>query len=236
MAPRIIQNFSGHRALVVATLGSATGALETTLSKFGVCIERPPIVDGHASFDIGSLQVDRDILFIDGDMDSPLVLDVERGKAPPVPIIGLVGVEAPSRLKSLLNMGATAFLRKPVYGGAVYTAMFVGVNQFLQRRELEAELEDLRDRRRRRNVVVKAIVLLMQQEGLSDEEAYSRLRQESMRSRRGLEDYCEELVCCLQAASSVSATRFANVGSPKGSAVRSCRRCKRLIHSGEVTP
>ena len=204
MAPRIVQNFSGRRAVIFAALGGAIGVLETTLSKFGVSIERPTIVDGQADFDIASLQVDRDILFIDGDMESHLLLDVERGKMPPVPIIGLVGVEAPSRLKALLAMGATAFLRKPVYGGAVYTAMFVGVNQFLQRRELEAELEDLRDRRRRRNVVVKAILLLMQQDRISDDEAYSRLRRESMRSRRGLEDYCEDFVSSLASATGLT--------------------------------
>ena len=32
--------------------------------------------------------------------------------------------------KALVNLGATSFLRKPVHGGAIYTALFLGINQF----------------------------------------------------------------------------------------------------------
>ena len=80
------------------------------------------------------------------------------------------------------------------------------------------ELENLRDRRRRRNVVVKAILSLMQHDSISDDEAYSRLRRASMRSRRGLEDYCEAFI-----SGRLQAT-LTNVDCPEGDAACEYRR------------
>jgi len=49
-----------------------------------------------------------------------------QGKPPPAPIIGLVGIGTPGRLKGLLNIGCTAFLGKPVHDAAVYSGLFIG--------------------------------------------------------------------------------------------------------------
>lgn len=193
MAPRLLQNFNGGRALIVTANPSAVEALEGTLAKLGVGAEYPAIVDGRAQVDLAALNPEQDILFIDGDLDGVLALDIEEpSRLPPVPVIGLVGVEAPSRLKSLINLGATAFLRKPVHGAAVYTALFLGINQFLLRAELNGRLEEMERRRRGRRSVIKAIVDLMGRAGIDDDEAYNRLRRESMRSRLSLEEYCED--------------------------------------------
>jgi AmiR/NasT family two-component response regulator len=192
-APRLIQNFKGGRALIVTPNRGVADTLEATLAKLGVSVERPALVDGRAELDIASLQAERDILFLDGDLDGAVVIDTAAGsRLPPVPIIGLVGVEAPSRLKALMQLGATGFLRKPVHGAAVYTALFLGVNQFLLRSEMQGQLEELGRRRQGRRFVIKAVVLLMQQTGLDDDAAYALLRRESMRSRQGLESYCEQ--------------------------------------------
>src|SRR5207253_1014039 len=86
---------------------------------------------------------------------------IMSSRLPPVPVIGLVGVEAPSRLKALVNLGATSFLRKPVHGGAVYTSLFMGINQFLLRAEMYERLQDLEERRRGRRAVIRAVILLM---------------------------------------------------------------------------
>ncbi|WP_024506843.1 ANTAR domain-containing protein [Bradyrhizobium sp. ARR65] len=191
---RPLQNFKGGRAIIVAKRSGWEGALETTLAKLGVSSEYPEIVAGRVQVDVAGLQPERDILFIDGDLDGALAIEVNPGSClPPVPVIGLVGVEAPSRLKALVNLGATSFLRKPVHGGAVYTALFMGVNQFLLRSDMYARLQDLEERRRGRRAVVRAIILLMQG-GLDEDAAYSQLRRESMRARQNLELYCEELL------------------------------------------
>jgi AmiR/NasT family two-component response regulator len=194
MTSRVLQNFKGGRALVVTGRGGWEGTLETTLGKLGVRSEYPPIVGGRAQIDIGNLQPERDILFIDGDLEGAVAIEVNpASRLPPVPVIGLVGVEAPSRLKALVNLGATAFLRKPVHGGAVYASLFMGINQFLLRSDMYDRLQDLESRRRGRRAVIRAIILLMQS-GLDEDNAYSQLRRESMRARQNLELYCEELL------------------------------------------
>lgn len=192
MAPRLLQNFNGGRAYIVTSNLSAVETLHTTLGKLGVSATFPALVEGRADIDIGSLQAERDILFVDGDLDNPVALDIDAGlRHPPVPVIGLVGVEAPSRLKQLVNLGATAFIRKPVQGAAVYTALFLGINQFLLRSDLRARLDDMDRRRRGRRAVVKAIIARMNETGSDDDEAYEWLRRESMRSRQSIEAYCE---------------------------------------------
>jgi AmiR/NasT family two-component response regulator len=195
MTSRLLQNFKGGRALIVAARGGRETTLEATLAKLGVSSEYPEIIGGRAQIDIASLQVERDILFVDGDLEGALAIEVNpASRLPPVPVIGLVGVEAPSRLKALVNLGATSFLRKPVHGGAVYTSLFMGINQFLLRSETFARLQDLEMRRRGRRAVIRAVILLMQRNGLDEEGAYSQLRRESMRARQNLELYCEEFL------------------------------------------
>ncbi|MCX5517873.1 ANTAR domain-containing protein [Kaistia defluvii] len=192
-APRLLQNFKGSRALIVTTNRVAVEALESTLVKLGVVSEFPEIRDGRAELDLAQLDPDRDILFVDGDLHEGLGLEGgPDGRLSAVPVIGLVGVEAPSRLKSLVQLGATSFLRKPVHGSAVYMALFLGVNQFLLRGALRARIEDMERRRHGRRFVIKAIIRLMSHAGIDDDAAYDLLRRESMRSRLSLEDYCEE--------------------------------------------
>ncbi len=191
--PRLLQNFNGSRGHIVTAHRGAVDALESTLAKLGVAAEFPAIVDGRAEIDLASLHPERDILFIDGDLDGVLATDPDApGRHLPVPVVGLVGVEAPSRLKNLIHLGATSFLRKPVHGSVVYAALVLGINQFLLRSDLHRRLEDMERRRNGRRFVIKAIVKMMGSTGIDDDEAYNRLRRESMRLRVSLEDYCEE--------------------------------------------
>ncbi|MDQ0394343.1 ANTAR domain-containing response regulator [Labrys monachus] len=195
MTSRLLQNFNGGKALIVTTNRTAVEALEATLAKLGVASEFPAIEEGRVTLDLTGLKAERDILFVDGDLDGTLPMESDAdSRCPPVPVIGLVGVEAPSRLKRLINVGATAFLRKPVHSAAVYTALFLGVNQFLLRSGMQSRLDDMERRRRGRRSVIKAVLALMTESGVDDDEAYNRLRRESMRLRVSLEEYCEEFL------------------------------------------
>ncbi|WGD32177.1 ANTAR domain-containing protein [Ancylobacter sp. WKF20] len=192
MSPRLLQNFNGGRAVIATANRSAVEALEMTLAKLGVGAEFRAVSEPRVEIDVAGLNPERDILFLDGDLDIVIAGEPgETARLPQVPVIGLVGVEAPSRLKNLINLGATAFLRKPVHGAAVYTALFLGINQFLLRTDMNARLEDMERRRRGRRSVVKAIVALMADAGIDDDAAYDRLRRDSMRLRRSLEEHCE---------------------------------------------
>jgi AmiR/NasT family two-component response regulator len=193
--PRLLQNFSGGRAIVVTDRASSLDVLTTSLDRLGVTTNPADIVESVAAIDLATLQSDRDVIFIDGDISDAAVLPRSAiGRLPPAPVIGLLGVSAPSRLKALMRAGATSFLRKPVHGAAVYPALFVGVNEYRRHRHLEALLEDQDRRRRGRRNLVKAIIRTMSEYGIDDDEAYDLLRRRSMKMRQTMEDMCKNLV------------------------------------------
>jgi AmiR/NasT family two-component response regulator len=192
--PRLLQNFSGGRAIVVTDRASSLDVLTTTLDRLGVTTNPTDIVGSIAAIDLATLQPDRNIIFVDGDISDGAVLPLSAiGGLPPAPVIGLLGVSAPSRLKALMRAGATSFLRKPVHGAAVYPALFVGINEYRRHRRLETLLEDQERRRRSRRDVVKAIIRTMSEYGIDDDQAYELLRRRSMRTRQTMEELCKDL-------------------------------------------
>lgn len=195
MSQAPVQNFRGMRAVIFASGDGGVDMLASVLAKLGLAVERAG-VPASAVVDASTYSFERDVLFVDGDLEGVLGAGAIANSLPPAPVIGLVGVEAPSRLKGLMAQGATAFLRKPVYAGAVYTTLFLGVNQYLQRKSLADQLSEHQDRRRRRRLVIKTIVRIMEQHAIDDDEAYAILRRDSMRSRLSLEDYCEQQLAC----------------------------------------
>lgn len=195
MTPRLVQNFSGSRAIIGAGECGSVEPLARMLGNLGLSVEHRGLAGRPLSAECAALNPDRDILFLDGDTDvgatwaAPL-----PGLLPPVPVIALVGHEAPSRLKALMQCGATAFLRKPVHGAGVYSALFVGVNEHRHRRHLEARLSEHESRRRGRRALIKAIVHLVREGGMDDDTAYEYLRKESMKSRQSVEAFCEAYI------------------------------------------
>jgi AmiR/NasT family two-component response regulator len=193
--PRLLQNFSGGRAIVVTDRASSLDILITTLTRLGVGTDPADLVESAAAIDVAALQADRDIIFIDGDIHDVTVLPLSPiGRLPPAPVIGLLGVSAPSRLKALMRAGASSFLRKPIHGAAVYPALFVGVNEYRRHRRLEALLETQERRRQGRRDVVKAIIRTMAEYGIDDDRAYDLLRRRSMKTRQTMEDLCKDLI------------------------------------------
>lgn len=193
-APRLVQNFRDTRALIVADAGAQLGALETTLERLGLAVERLEAA-AAARLSAACLHEDRDILLVDGDLTGPVIVKLSpTAGLPQAPVIGLIGVEAPGRLRAIMGLGATAFLRKPVHSAAVYSALYLGVNEHRRQRELERRIERQEGRLRGRRFVMRAVVQLAVRHGLDDDGAYALLRRESMRARKGLEDYCEAWV------------------------------------------
>jgi AmiR/NasT family two-component response regulator len=109
---------------------------------------------------------------------------------PLVPVIALVGVETPGRLRSLMGMGATALIKKPVQHSGVYSALFLGINEHRVRRHQAEIISDYEQRRQGRRAMVKAILHFVEQ-GLDDDAAYELLRREAMRARLSIEAYCD---------------------------------------------
>jgi AmiR/NasT family two-component response regulator len=185
---RLIQNFRRSQGLLWASADFNADGLERTLLKLGVSLRR---VDNVSASD---LDPDRHIVFLDADQPiNPTPLLAPGANLPAAPVIGIVGVEAPSRLKLLAEAGATAILRKPIQGATVYSALFLGVNNHRRLLSAEARLAIGDRKRRARRFLIKAVVALVQARGLTDDDAYAELRRESMRRRSDLEEFCESL-------------------------------------------
>lgn len=191
MRPRLLQNFRGLRALIIAP-PSGVESLAPTLERLGLTVRSVAAQDPSWLADLSS---DRDVLFVDADLVTDLAASLgPSGQPPPAPVIALTSSDAPSRLRALMELGATGLVRKPVHPAALYPALYLSINQFRAQRDLLARLAEHDRRRQGRRFLIKAIVRLMQERGMSDDEAYDLLRQESMRARLPLEHYCEQLL------------------------------------------
>ncbi len=97
-APRTIQNFRGFRGVWWGPPGAAAETLAGALSRLGASFDVPEAIR------IDTLSHGRDIVFIDGDgvFDTAKLCAPGSG-LPIVPVVGVVGVEAPSRLKGIVR-------------------------------------------------------------------------------------------------------------------------------------
>lgn len=187
-ASRAIQNFRGFRALWWGPRGDAADALTGALHRLGLTLAYLDEIG------VDAVAPERDILFVDGDgLFDPALFGRPGLILPAIPVIGVVGVEAPSRLKALADTGATAFLRKPIHPATVYSSLFLAANNHARFSRLEAQLAEHNRRRSGRRYVIRAVVGLMNQSGMTDEQAYAHLRRESMRRRVGVEDYARDV-------------------------------------------
>lgn len=188
MSGPVIQNFRGARALVVHPDDANRDTLATTLRRLGllVALIEPDIETKSPGIEAC------DIVFFDADQGLGGVF----GEAPPpdAAYVAMIGVEAPGRLARVVRQRCCGYLMKPVRSSGVFTALFIGVNEFAHRRRDIQEREALERRLAGRRLVTKAVLKMIAEEGIDDEEAYRRLRRESMRRRVSIEALaCERL-------------------------------------------
>ena len=194
-SPRFVQNFRQRHVTVISSDGRALEVLNMMLMKLGLSVSYAVLKSGRAQLDADAFDPERDIIILDGDLDQPIDFPINPvGKIAAVPVIGLIGVEAPSRLKSLLENGACAFLRKPVHSATVYSALVMGVNSFQLKQQMQTTIESHKQRRHQRRSVIKAVLEIMREKGVDEDAAYDWLRRESMRSRSSIEAYSEHFV------------------------------------------
>lgn len=192
---RYVQNFRQRRALILSNDSRASETIAAMVTRLGMALEQLSPVHDEFRTALESAEAQRDVMFIDGDLN--LFPEMSHGPTEElqhIPVIGLVGIEAPSRLRTLMQLGATAFLSKPVHSGSIFSALYLAINTFEQKADLRSSIHELEHRRRYRRHVIKAVTMVMKSHSLDDEGAFAVLRKESMRARLSLEAYCEGVV------------------------------------------
>lgn len=153
---------------------------------------------------LGAEAIAADFVFFDADMGFDEQFPWET---PPMPMVALIGSEAPGRIEWALSTGATAQLLKPIGDSGVYSALLIARNAYEARRSLNAEVADLRQKLGERQTVVRAVVMLMGQTG-SEASAYAALRQAAMDARITLEQAAARILARAQPQEASSRDRI----------------------------
>ncbi|MES2666211.1 MAG: ANTAR domain-containing protein [Pseudomonadota bacterium] len=174
-----IQNLGGAVAHILHRPHPIVGALTRQLTAIGLTvIEAWP--------DLGPGAMAADFVFFDADMGHDDQFPWGPGESL-MPMIALIGSEAPGRVEWALRAGAHAQLLKPIGDHGAYSALLIAREAFHARRALSAEIADLRRRLEARQTVVRAVAMLAAR-GKTEDEAYGQLRQMAMAWRVTIED------------------------------------------------
>jgi AmiR/NasT family two-component response regulator len=106
---------------------------------------------------------------------------------PPLPVIALLGSEAPGRIAWALDQGAGAIIAKPIASSAVYPALVMALAICEERKAVAARLARLEERVRMRPIVHAAVRKIMEARAVEEEPAYTILRGYAMRRRLPME-------------------------------------------------
>lgn len=178
MTPRI-PNFRERRALVLHRDDLNRTALLGQLGKLGLVVEALWPVDDPQ-------RVQGDFVFFDADLGYDRLFPWASGE-PPVPLVALVGSEAPGRVEWALAQSPSAFMLKPVGSTGAFSALVVASYTFAERQRLTSLVKDLTLRIKARSVVVRAVLRLMQQFAIDEAEALRMLGVVAMRERTSVE-------------------------------------------------
>lgn len=181
-----IQNLGGAKAVILHRPHPVVQALERQLLAIGLEVRQ-------AWPDLGPEALGADFVFFDADMGHDDQFPWPAG-ASPMPMIALIGSEAPGRIEWALRAGAHAQLLKPVGDSGAYSALLIARDAFDVQRSLSVEIADLRRRLDERQTVVRAVTVLAARAGKDDAAAYDQLRQMAMAWRVSFEEAAARVV------------------------------------------
>lgn len=185
----LVPNLGGAAAAILHRPHPTVQALTRQLCAIGL------VVTAHWP-EFGPCALAADYTFFDADMGYDAQFPWAPGAAP-MPMIALIGSEAPGRIEWALAQGADAQLLKPVGDNGVFSALLIARNGFEARSSLAAKVDALRSRLAERQTVVRAVVLLAAH-GRSEDEAYAHLRQIAMARQETIEQVARRVVAQLK--------------------------------------
>ena len=184
--PVRIPSFGGWSAIVLHRPHAATDAAARQLQRIGLSVR---IVWP----DLGPEDAAAHVVLFDADTGHDGQFPWQPGHAP-MPLVAMLGSEAPGRIEWAMSQGADAHILKPIGSAGIYSALVIARQNFAARKALLAEVAELRSRLRRRPAVARAMLRLMLTEALDEEAAFRRLRAIAMDLRLSVEDAADALL------------------------------------------
>ncbi|MBB3138748.1 AmiR/NasT family two-component response regulator [Rhizobium pisi] len=120
-----------------------------------------------------------DVVFFDADMGHDQQFPWPSGFSP-MPLVALIGSEAPGRIEWVLAQGSNAHMLKPIGSTGAYSALLIASHAYHKARSHADDIRALEDRLRQRPIVVSAVLQLMQQGYAGEATAFKRLRSIAM--------------------------------------------------------
>ena len=187
--PIRIQNLGEATAVILHRPHPIVQALERQLCAIGLHVTQ-------VWPQLGPEALGADFVFFDADMGHDEQFPWARGQSP-MPMVALIGSEAPGRIEWALRAGAHAQLLKPVGDNGAYSALLIARDAFDAQRARSVEVADLRRRLDERQTVVRAVTLLAARGARDDAAAYGQLRQMAMAWRVSFEEAAARVVARL---------------------------------------
>ncbi|KQT47372.1 transcriptional antiterminator [Aureimonas sp. Leaf454] len=162
-----IPNLGGAKAVILHRPHAGIEGLARQLAAIGLDVDQ-------AWPDLPASAAGADFLFFDVDLGFDEQFPWRPGEAP-MPLVALIGSEAPGRIEWALSQKADVQIVKPVGNAGVYSALLIARRAFDERRRLAAEIASLKDRVAERQTIVRAVVALSSA-ATGEDQAYGQLR------------------------------------------------------------
>ena len=131
------------------------------------------------------------VIFPDGDGIDALI---EISDPDPLPSIIVTRVDSLERVEHAMDDHVMAYLIDPVTREDLKPTIYVVMRRFKQFEDLHKENDNLKDALATRKVVERAKGILMASDGLSEEDAYLRLRDTATSNRQKMADVAQSII------------------------------------------
>lgn len=141
-----------------------------------------------------------DVVIMDINMPGMDGLEAAReiNEESPTAVVMLSARDDDEAVRKAYEAGAMGYLIKPVGAEALYAAMEVAIFRFRELEKLLKENAELKDSLEARKYVERAKGLLMEAYGLTEDEAFKRLRKLSMDGRKPMVDVAKVITLSLE--------------------------------------
>ena len=110
------------------------------------------------------------------------------------PTLLLTAFSDPGTVEKAKESGAMAYLVKPVQETQLFPAMEIALSRWQELRQMGDELEQAKDALEARKTLDRAKGILMEAHGLTEQEAYRRMRKYSMERRKTIKEVAEAVI------------------------------------------
>ena len=110
------------------------------------------------------------------------------------PVILLTAFSQKDIVEKAKNSGVLAYLVKPIKPSNLFPAIEIALSRFNEIKQLESELDDIKNSLEMRKLLDRAKGILMDAYNLSESEAYRRIQKYSMAKRKTIKEVAQSII------------------------------------------